>query len=223
MTYEQHTQNQESLTNSDPQGQNDDPLRQIYTVPNVITLIRLLLVPIAFSILVQGGQDILAFILFAVAGFSDFIDGQIARRTNQVSELGKLIDPFVDRFLIAAGLIGLYVVGRMPLWILIVLIARDLILLLGSVPLQRLGIGRIDVIYIGKVTTVLLLVGFSWLIANIVKVPGLGLTTSTLLPGFNQGNVVLGIWLVYAGLVLSIITFVCYIAIALKRLKTRVR
>ena len=200
-------------------SRSDELLRQVYTVPNVITLIRLIMVPLAFSVLIGGKHDVLAFVLFAVAGASDFLDGQIARRTNQVSELGKLIDPFVDRFLIAAGLIGLYIVGRVPLWLLVVLIARDVILLLGTIPLHHFGVGRVDVLFAGKTTTVFLLCGFSWLIANILKVSGLGWTHSPAFPGFNTQVVPFGIWLVYIGTALSLITFVCYIVIALKRLR----
>ena len=192
--------------------------RQIYTVPNLITLIRLMMVPLAFSVLIGGKHDLLAFALFATAGASDFLDGQIARRTNQVSELGKLIDPFVDRFLIAAGLIGLYFVGRLPLWILVLLILRDVILLLGTIPLHHFGAKRIDVLFIGKATTVFLLVGFAWLIANVFKIPGLGWTRSSAFPGFNTAMVPAGIWFVYAGLILSLITFCCYIVIAVRRL-----
>ncbi|MCL2654278.1 MAG: CDP-alcohol phosphatidyltransferase family protein [Coriobacteriia bacterium] len=210
---------QETSQEKDTASRSDDLLRQVYTVPNLITLIRFMMVPLAFSVLIGGAHDILAFVLFAVAGASDFLDGQIARRTNQVSELGKLIDPFVDRFLIAAGLIGLYIVGRLPLWILVILIARDLILLLGTIPLHHFGIGRIDVLFAGKTTTVFLLAGFSWLIANIMKIPGLGLTRSPALPGFNAQVVPAGIWLVYIGTALSIITFACYIVIALKLLR----
>jgi len=197
----------------------EDLLRQIYTIPNLITLIRLMMVPLAFSVLIGGKHDILAFVLFAVAGASDFVDGQIARRTNQVSEVGKLIDPFVDRFLIAAGLIGLYIVGRLPLWILVVLIARDAVLLLGTIPLHHYKISRIDVLYLGKMTTVFLLTGFSWLIANIIKIPGLGLVQSAAFPGFSAQPVAAGIWFVYLGMIFSLITFFCYVVIALKRLK----
>ncbi|MCL2324082.1 MAG: CDP-alcohol phosphatidyltransferase family protein [Actinomycetia bacterium] len=197
----------------------DEPLRQVYTVPNLITLIRLLMVPLAFSVLITGKHDFLAFALFAIAGASDFIDGQIARRTNQVSELGKLIDPFVDRFLIAAGLIGLYLVGRLPLWVPVVLIARDAILLLGTIPLHHFGVGRIDVLFAGKTTTVFLLVGFSWLIVNIAKIPGLGWTTASWLPGFNAQTVPGGIWFVYAGMLLSLVTFCGYLIIAIRRLR----
>ena len=200
-------------------SESEEVSRQIYTIPNLITLIRLMMVPLAFSVLIAGKHNILAFVLFAVAGASDFVDGQIARRTHQVTELGKLIDPFVDRFLIAAGLIGLYIVGRLPLWILIVLIARDVILLLGTIPLHHYHIGRIDVLYIGKVTTVFLLVGFSWLIANVIKLPGLGVTSSPAFPGFSAAPVAFGIWFVYAGLILSLITFFAYLFIASQRLK----
>jgi cardiolipin synthase len=87
------------------------------------------LVPLFFTVMINGTNDTLAFLLFAFAASTDWIDGQIARRTGTVTEIGKAIDPLVDRLLIASGVLGLYIEGRLPLWIVFVLLARDFYLL----------------------------------------------------------------------------------------------
>ena len=188
-----------------------DHTHDIYTVANVITVLRLILVPIFFSVLMNGGSDVAAAALFALAASTDWLDGQIARRTGTTTEIGKAIDPLVDRLLIASGLLGLYLVGRMPLWIVVVLLLRDVALLYG---LWRLGkFGRsLSVKYVGKVTTAVLLTGFTLMILNWPFVPGLGIIESPALPGWGSEPALLGIWFVYAGLVLSLITAVMYAA-----------
>lgn len=187
-----------------------DGTRDVYTVANIITILRLILVPFFFSVLITGGHNILSFFLFATAASTDWLDGQIARRTGTVTELGKAIDPLVDRLLIAAGVLGLFLVGRLPGWIVLVLVARDVYLLAGAWVLARANAGRIEVAYVGKVTTALLLIGFSDLILDWPQVPGLGLTESPALPGFGSESAALGIWFVYAGIVTSLVTAVVY-------------
>jgi len=183
----------------------------IYSVANLITLLRLLIVPFFFAVLVSGSERsrVAAFGLYVLAASTDWIDGQIARRTHTVTELGKIIDPLVDRLLLASGVIGLYVIGELPLWIPIVLVARDVYLLYGSWVLEHKGI-RLPVVYIGKVTTAVLLAGFSSLIAGWPRVSGLALGGPSWLPGTAGGSVTLGIYLVYAGMVLSFATAVVY-------------
>lgn len=187
-----------------------DVSHDIYTVANVITVLRLILVPIFFAVLITGTNDVLAFILFALAASTDWLDGQIARRTGTVTEIGKAIDPLVDRLLIASGVLGLYIERRLPLWILIVLLARDLYLGYGVWRMERYYRKRLSVSYAGKVTTTLLLVGFSLLILNWPQVPGLGLVNSVYLPGWGDQPAALGIWFVYAGVVFSLGTAVQY-------------
>ena len=77
--------------------------------------------PIFFSVFLTDRSDTLAFVLFVAAASTDWLDGQIARRTGTVTAIGKAIDPLVDRLLIASGVIGLYIEGRLPLWIVLVL------------------------------------------------------------------------------------------------------
>ncbi len=203
----------------------EDHSHEIYTVANIVTVLRLILVPIFFSVFLTDRSDTLAFLLFVAAASTDWLDGQIARRTGTVTEIGKAIDPLVDRLLIAAGVIGLYLEDRLPLWMLIALVARDAYLLYGSWRLERYH-RRVPVNRTGKATTAVLLVGFSLLILNWPTVPGLGLVTSPAaekaLPGFGSAPAPLGIWFVYAGLVLSFWAAAQY-TVAARRLSREIR
>lgn len=184
----------------------------VYSVANLITILRLLLVPFFFAVLVEGDNErsrLAAFVIYALAGSTDWIDGQIARRTHTVTQIGKIIDPLVDRLLLAAGVVGLYIIGELPLWIPVLLLGRDVYLLYGSYVLERHGV-ILPVAYIGKVTTAVLLVGFSSLIAGWPSVPGLGVVDSSWVPGLGSHQATAGIWFVYVGIVLSLAAAVHY-------------
>ncbi|NTW27802.1 MAG: CDP-alcohol phosphatidyltransferase family protein [Coriobacteriia bacterium] len=187
----------------------EDKSHEIYTVANSVTLLRLMLVPFFFAVLINGRHDDLAFALFVIAASTDWLDGQIARRTGTVTALGKAIDPLVDRLLLAAGVVGLNVVGRLPLWAVVVLLARDFYLMYGAWRLEQVHV-RLPVTYAGKATTAVLLTGFAALLLNWPRIPGLDIVTTRLLPGFGTHSVAVGIWLVYAGIVLSIGTALQY-------------
>ena len=123
---------------------------RIFTVANVITFIRLCMAPIALVVLLSG-HDIAAAIIFGVTAATDFLDGQIARRTHTVSKVGQLLDPAVDRLLMICAVLGLLIVGRLPLWIVVVVLLRDLLLLAGGAWLRQgchdllvRGLGRPD-------------------------------------------------------------------------------
>lgn len=193
---------------------------RILTLPNVISVIRLCLVPL-YLVLLMGGQDLAAAVTFAVAAGTDFLDGQIARRTHTVSKLGQLLDPTVDRVLMITGVLGVFLVGRLPLWIILVVVLRDALLLGGgSWLLFKRGI-RVPVIYPGKFATTFLFVGFAGLVLNAPLVPGLGLTDAAWLPGFTAAPVSWGIWFIYGGLILAIGTTVYYLWAALRALKAQ--
>jgi cardiolipin synthase len=206
----------------DAPGSQVDHSHDVYTLANIITVLRLILVPFFFAVLLSGRSDVLAFLLFALAASTDWLDGQIARRTGTVTEIGKAIDPLVDRLLIASGVIGVYLLGRLPLWTVFVLIARDAYLLVGAAYLARHGIKALPVSRIGKWTTALLLIGFSGLILNWPMVPGLGLVESQALPGWGSEPAALGIWFVYAGLATSVMTAVGY-TVAAREARARMR
>ncbi|MFI5055471.1 MAG: CDP-alcohol phosphatidyltransferase family protein [Actinomycetota bacterium] len=135
------------------------------TVPNVISFSRIALIPVFFLLIVDPDTTTAGVILFAVVVATDWVDGTIARRTGQVTELGKVLDPVADRLAIAAGIIALAIRGVFPLWAAVAILARDLVVLLaGSYVLSRTHI-RLDVRWIGKVATFSLMVAvpaISW-------------------------------------------------------------
>lgn len=188
----------------------------VYSVANLVTMLRLLLVPFFFSALVGADTErgrLVAFAIYAIAASTDWIDGQIARRTNTVTQFGKTVDPLVDRLLLASGVVGLYLIGELPLWVPAVLVGRDVYLLYGAYLLERHGV-RLPVTFLGKLTTAVLLVGFSLLIAGWPSVSGLGLVDADWLPGLGQHPASIGIYLVYVGIVLSLATAGQYTAAA---------
>lgn len=196
----------------DAQPAREEVHHTIYSVANLITILRLLMVPFFFTVLVGGEGErsrLAAFLIYAIAGSTDWIDGQIARRTNTVTQFGKIVDPLVDRLLLASGVVGLYLIGELPLWVPVVLVLRDVYLLYGAYVLERHRI-ILPVTYAGKLTTAILLVGFSSLIAGWPRMPGLGLVDSGWLPGFGSATVTAGIWFAYVGIALSVSAAVQY-------------
>lgn len=185
-------------------------LDTIFTVPNLISFIRLCMAPV-YLVLLSRGENVAAAILFGIAASTDFVDGQIARRTHTVSKLGQLLDPAVDRVLMITAVFGLMLVGRLPVWIVVVVFLRDLLLLIGGVfLLQRYNV-RVAVIYPGKFATTFLFVGFAGLLLNVPQVAGLGVCDIAWLPGLNSLTWSWGIWPVYAGLFLGVFTTSYYV------------
>lgn len=191
---------------------------KIFTWPNVISFIRLCMVP-AYLALLLTGHDVAATVLFALAASTDFVDGQLARRTHTVSRLGQLLDPAVDRILMIAGVAGLLLVGRLPLWIVVVVLVRDALLLAGGAYLLSHCKKRVPVIFMGKVATTLLFVGFAGLLLNWPLTVGMCVTDAAWLPGFNADPVSWGIWFVYGGLALALVTTAIYIKRGVDALK----
>lgn len=192
---------------------------KIFTVPNVISFIRLCMIPLFITLVFQK-QDIAACIVFALASGTDFIDGQIARRTHCVSKLGQLLDPAVDRLLMISGVAAVFITGRVPLWVIAVVIVRDVFLLAGGAFLIQKFKIRIPVVYPGKVATTLLFIGFAALLLNIPVCQGLGIVSVSWLPGLNAAPYGWGIWFIYAGLILSVFVTIYYIVCAVCELKS---
>lgn len=189
---------------------------RIFTVANVVSFIRLFMIPVYFVLLLLD-HSISAALVFGLAAATDCVDGQIARRTNTVTKLGKILDPAVDRLLIIMGVLGLLVVGRLPLWIIMVVLIRDLVMLVGgSFILDKYGV-RIDVIFPGKIVTTLLFVGFFGLMMNWPLTEGLGVTAYEWLPGLHAGSAPWGIWCVYIGLIMGFGTTTYYIVTAVRK------
>lgn len=208
----------------DPEPQHDPEVHHtIYSVANLITILRLLLIPFFFTTLVGAHAErsrLVALALYAIAGSTDWLDGQIARRTNTVTQFGKIVDPLVDRLLLASGVVGLYLIGDLPIWIPAVLVMRDLYLLYGAYLLERRSV-VLPVTYLGKLTTAVLLVGFSSLIAGWPRVAGAGVLESEWLPGLGSSSASLGVWFVYVGIVLSLSAAGQYTSTALGLIKAR--
>ena len=99
-------------------------------LPNLLTLIRILLIPL-FVILIINQSFSWALIIFALAGITDGIDGLIARITRQRTELGAYLDPIADKLLLSAGFITLAIIEMLPSWLAVIVITRDMIILLG--------------------------------------------------------------------------------------------
>ena len=191
---------------------------RIFTIPNVISFIRLCMVPV-YMVLLLSGYDLLATFMFALAAGTDWIDGQLARRTNCVSKLGQLLDPAVDRILMSCGVIGLMLVGRLPIWIVFVVLGRDLMLLVGGAYLLKRYHERVAVIYPGKVATTFLFVGFAGLLLNMPLIGGLGWFEASWLPGFGFEACSWGIWFVYAGLLLGLFTTLYYVLAGYRKMQ----
>lgn len=115
-----------------------------------------------------------------------------------------------------SGVFGLLFVGRLPLWIVLVVLIRDLFLLIGGAILLFKYKTRVAVIFPGKVATTLLFVGFAGLLLNWPQIPGLSVCNISWLPGFNAAMCSWGIWFVYAGLMLALITTAYYVFVGLK-------
>jgi cardiolipin synthase len=142
------------------QGERDDTVDRIWTIPNMISVLRLLGVPL-FLWLVLGPQaDLWALGVLAAAGLSDWLDGKIARAWNQTSRLGTLLDPMADRLYIFAALLGLVVRDIIPWWLMAILVLRD-VLIIGALPVLRYyGYGPLPVNFAGKAATLCLLYAF---------------------------------------------------------------
>lgn len=125
---------------------------RIWTVPNVLSMVRLALVPV-FLVLVVSGQDALALLTLVVSSLTDYLDGWIARRFDQMTRLGRILDPAADRLYIFATVIGLAFRDLVPWWLVAVLVARDLMLVVLAVVLANNGYGPLPVHHLGKFAT----------------------------------------------------------------------
>jgi cardiolipin synthase (CMP-forming) len=137
---------------------------RILTIPNVLSFLRLLGVPLFLWLVLVPQADGWAFVLLVVSGVTDWLDGAIARATGQISRLGQLLDPLADRLYIAATLVGLAIRGIIPWWLVLVLLARDAVLAVALVLLKRRGITGLPVHFLGKAATFCLLWGFPLLL-----------------------------------------------------------
>lgn len=137
---------------------------RILTVPNALSLLRLLGVPLFLWLVLVPEADVWAFVVLAVASATDWLDGALARALDQRSRLGILLDPLADRLYIAATLLGLAFRSLIPWWLVGILVARELMLLCLLPSLRRSGRIALPVTYVGKAGTFCLLWGFPLLL-----------------------------------------------------------
>jgi len=133
---------------------------RVWTIPNLVTFVRLAGVPIFVWLMLGPHYDVAAVIVLAVGGTTDWVDGYLARRLNQVSRLGELLDPAADRLYILATLLVFSIRGVIPWWFTFALLAREAMLLVCLAVLRRAGYGPPPVHYLGKTATFILLFAF---------------------------------------------------------------
>lgn len=125
---------------------------KVWTVANAISVIRLMAIPV-FLWLVIEDRLVSAFALLVAAVLTDFVDGMVARRMNEITTLGQFLDPFADRLFIAATVIALAIQNVVPWWFVVAVMLRDALLGVGGIVMSRYGAGTLPVKWWGKVAT----------------------------------------------------------------------
>jgi cardiolipin synthase (CMP-forming) len=169
----------------------EQPDAGLFTVPNLITLARLACVPVFLWLLIGRSDQLAAALLLAFLGVTDWVDGYLARRLGQVSEVGKILDPTADRIMLLVAVIAIAADGSVPWWFAGLTLAREGAVSVIALGLGALGARRIDVTWWGKTGTFLLMFsyplfllsgtdtsvdGFAWALAWLCGVPGLAIS-----------------------------------------------
>jgi cardiolipin synthase (CMP-forming) len=182
---------------------------RVLTIPNLITVVRLSLLPVFLWLLFARDDRASAAWLLAALGTTDFLDGYIARHFNQISNIGKILDPVADRLLFFIGVGGIVVDGSVPTWFAVAVLVREALVAAATVTLAALGVRRIDVTWFGKAYTLLLMIAFPLFLAS----------HSTL--GWHEGGGTAAWAFGIPGLVLAWYSAALYIPIARNALRER--
>lgn len=137
---------------------------RVWTIPNILSFLRLAGVPVFVYLLLGPEADGWAIAILMVAGVTDWADGKLARLLNQGSRLGALLDPAADRLYILATLVAFVIRDIVPIWVVAVILGRDLLVGLGLLVLRRHGYQALQVNYVGKAATFNLLYAFPLLL-----------------------------------------------------------
>ena len=174
-----------------------------WNIANIVTMIRIAMVPFfAWALLVEGGDDttwrLVATAIFVVAAVSDKVDGYLARSRGLITDLGKLLDPIADKLLVGTALILLWIpLGELPWWIPVIILVREL-----GITFMRMGMLKYEVMPAsrgGKLKTVLQLSAIAWYLWP-----------------FPQPWASIGPWLMGAALVVTVVTGIDYVARAVR-------
>ena len=144
----------------------------LLNIPNALTALRALGVPVLHYLFLIAEQPIASFVVIALGGITDYLDGKVARALNQTSDFGAKFDPTVDRLYIAAVIIALAIKDYLPWSLVVAIIARDLILFLVIIYQKLRGIPFFEVSFLGKAATFNLLYAFPFLLLEEVAVIG---------------------------------------------------
>ncbi len=140
--------------------EHDEASNAILTVPNVISFVRLLCMPLFLYLLFGRNNRAGAAYLLAVLGATDFVDGYIARHFGQVSELGKILDPTADRLLLIVGVSAIWFDHAAPRWVIVAAVLREGAVAIAALAIAAAGARRMDVRWVGKAGTFGLLIAF---------------------------------------------------------------
>ncbi|MDJ0361990.1 CDP-alcohol phosphatidyltransferase family protein [Rhodococcus sp. H29-C3] len=142
---------------SDP-GSDADLSSRVLTVPNVLSTLRLLAIPLFLYLLLVPEADGWALTVLLLSGATDWLDGKLARALDQSSQLGALLDPLVDRLSVVSALAAFVARGIIPWWVAAILIGRDVVLAGTLLIYRRRGLPPPEVIYLGKAATFVIMV-----------------------------------------------------------------
>ncbi|MEV6711776.1 CDP-alcohol phosphatidyltransferase family protein [Lentzea sp. NPDC051208] len=141
-----------------------DPADRLLTIPNLLSVLRLAGVPLFLYLLLGPREDGWALLILMFAGFSDWLDGKLARWLNQMSNLGALLDPAADRLYVFCTLLAFVIRDIVPLWVALVLVGREIVVGICLLILRQRGWGTFEVTYLGKAATFNLLYAFPLLL-----------------------------------------------------------
>ena len=133
-----------------------EAINRVLTVPNLISFLRICSIPYIAWLITQHNM-ILSLVILAISAFSDCLDGYIARRWNQVSKLGQILDPIADRLLIVCSTLALAITKVIPWWALLLVVLRDVIMATLVIVLAQYGYGPLPVNFVGKAGTALIM------------------------------------------------------------------
>ncbi len=145
---------------------------RVVTLPNALSLLRLLLIPVFLWLALVPEADGPAALVLAVGGVTDYLDGMLARRWNQISRVGQLLDPIADRLSTLAVLVVFLLRGVVPWWFVVLLVGRDVLLAVQMARLRSRGVTGLPVNFVGKAATFNLLLSFPLLLWGVSAVAG---------------------------------------------------